>query len=225
MNTPMEVQFLDHMGSDLTVVNAARVSMSKRHAEFDQEADSRLLRYLLRHGHWSPFSHPQISFLFKAPIFVARQLHKHMVGLNITLAHNEVSRRYVDSEPEMYLPDNWRSRPDGSIKQGSGATLPPPTSTELTRYVSDVHRKLLNAYNKMILAGVAPEQARMILPQSTHTEWVWTGSLYSWLRILELRLDSHAQEETRALALEVSKVVAQYFPESFKAWETIRSEK
>lgn len=212
------VTLLDHMGSDLTVVNAARVSFDKESKfEWDHEelcdklsdADARLVKYLAKYDHWSPFAHTLVQFRVKAPIFVARQLVKHQVGG----VWNEVSRRYVDSEPAFYIPAEWRSRPEGSVKQGSGA--PVRDQIMVDAVVKKVTTEALETYNAMLTHGVAPEMARMVLPQNTMTEWYWTGSLMFWVRVCRQRLDSHAQEESRQVALLVSQHMQKLFPVSW----------
>ena len=219
------VTLLDHMGSDLTVVNAARVSFDKETMfEWDHEelcaklsdADKRLVKYLARHDHWSPFAHTSVQFRVKAPIFVARQLVKHQVGG----VWNEVSRRYVDSEPEFYIPAEWRGRPEGSVKQGSGE----PVSYQLLveAVVKKTTAEALATYNALLSGGIAPEMARMVLPQNTMTEWYWTGSLMFWARVCRQRLDAHAQEETRQVALLVSQHMQKLFPVS---WDVLMNPK
>lgn len=219
------VTLLDHMGSDLTVVNAARVSFDKgSDFEWDQDelcaylsdADTRLVKYLAKHDHWSPFAHTSVQFRVKAPIFVARQLVKHQVGG----VWNEVSRRYVDSEPEFYIPAVWRSRPEGSVKQGSGE--PVYNQALVDARVSKTTIDALETYRVLIADGVAPEMARMVLPQNTMTEWYWTGSLMFWARVCRQRLDSHAQEESRQVALLVSQHMRELFPVS---WDVLMNPK
>lgn len=203
----IDVEYMDHMGSDLTVVNAARVSFAKERAEFDHATDRGLIKYLAKHNHWSPFAHCSASFRVKAPIFVARQLVKHTVGFS----WNEVSRRYVDNEPEFFFPKEWRKRAE-NVKQGS--------SDEPVLFSQDPAKASTAAcfetYKYMLKLGVCPEQARMILPQNTMTEWIWTGTLYAWARMCELRLDPHTQAETRVVAQAVSNEMAALFPVS---WE------
>ena len=153
----MEVKVIDVMGTDLTVVNAARVSFKKEHLKFDNEKDEKLIKYLATHEHWSPFGHCSMQFHIKAPIFVARQLVKHQVGL----VWNEVSRRYVDDEPEFYIPKNWRLKADNK-KQGS--------SDETIEYNIDGSIMFVKqTYENLLKAGVAPEMARMVLPQNLYT--------------------------------------------------------
>ena len=202
---PITVELLDKMGSDLSVVNAARVSFAKESIKMEA-ADEKLIKYLADHNHWSPFSHAFASFRIKAPIFVARQLVKHTVGL----AWNEVSRRYVDSEPEFYLPEYWR-KSASNVKQGS--------SDAVAGYFDPVAEKAtelcLSAYILMLNEGVCPEQARMILPQNTMTEWIWSGSLYAFARVCNLRLDSHTQRETQEVAKQINDYMIELFPESW----------
>lgn len=225
---PALVQYVDHMGDDLAVVNAARVSFDK---ESDWEViaeqpffgnavnvveqlsaqDTKLINYLAKHSHWSPFAHTTVKLRIKDPIFVARQLVKHQVGG----VWNEVSRRYVDDQPEFWLPEVWRARPDGSIKQGSAG--PHPQSDYFDSRARQVLMTALGAYNDMIEAGVAPEQARIVLPLCTHTEWIWTGSLMFWARVCRERLAKGAQLETRDTAEQIVEIVAPLFPVSWSA--------
>ena len=229
----MKVELIDHMGSDLSVVNAARVSFDKASAwegivqypnPQDPEAtcranklsdkDAKLINYLAKHNHWSPFAHTSVQLRIKAPIFVARQLVKHQVGG----VWNEVSRRYVDSEPEFYFPDQWRGRPEGSIKQGSSGVV-----TEIVHggkidvFTHNHVRETLRVYMQLLKSGVAPEQARMILPQNMMTEWYWTGSLMFFVRVCRERLAPGAQLETREIAEQMAEIVAPLFPVSWSA--------
>jgi thymidylate synthase (FAD) len=203
------------MGSDLSVVNAARVSFHKQHDVLQEDTDSKLISYLARHGHFTPFCHAFLSFRIKAPIFVARQLVKHQVGL----AWNEVSRRYVDDEPEFWFPEVWRGKPVNA-KQGSSGEV-----NELrviddwdNLYRSkDITELCLRWYQENINAGMAPEQARMVLPQNTMTEWIWSGSLAAFARVCKLRLDPHAQQETQDIAKQIDGLVPDNFKISWKA--------
>lgn len=274
----MEVTFLDSMGSDLTVVNAARVSFDKlsdwevvgeeKFVDYDSrevtyvpitklsEKDANLIQFLAKNGHWSPFGHVTTQFRIKAPIFVARQLVKHQVGL----CWNEVSRRYVDSTPEFFMPDKWRAKA-ANVKQGSdennsvetlvvhtGCTREPPEfyysigetaesnggldnlgvcdqcgdsiykeTFGITELVNELNKTAESLYTEMLAEGVCPEQARMVLPQSMFTEWIWTGSLFAFARVCKLRLDSHAQAETRVIAQRINDEMVQRFPVSWKA--------
>lgn len=209
--TEMNVQLIDHLGSDLSVVNAARVSMAKEHSEFDAMADAKLIRYLAHHNHWTPFSHPQLSFRIKAPIFVARQWFKHMIGIT----RNETSRRYVDEEPEFYRMI-WRMRAE-SVKQGSAGLVPDPVREEADRIFDHVMFVSLQGYERLLAIGIAPEQARGVLPQNMITEWIETDSLAAACRACKLRLDPHAQYETRLIAEQIAEIVAPLFPVSWSA--------
>jgi len=205
---PQKVDLINHMGNDLSVVNAARVSFGKVVTELT-EKDVRLINYLAKHNHWTPFAHTSITLRIKCPIFVARQLGKHQVGL----VWNEVSRRYVDEEPEWFLPTSWRSSPETNIKQGSGQALVEYDNTKIRRIVS----ACLETYLHMIDIGVAPEQARMLLPQNMMTKFIWTGSLAAFARVCKLRLDPHTQKETQDVAKEISTILESLYPHSYKA--------
>lgn len=205
----MEVELIDYMGSDLTVVNAARVSYQK-HSDELRPRDERLIKYLAEHKHWSPFSHAFLQFRIKAPIFVARQLAKHQVGLS----WNEVSRRYVNSDPEMYVAEKFRGAPLVS-KQGSFGYV--PSQSWAKTCVDHMNNMGVTHYKKLLSLGVSPEQARMVLPQSMYTEWYWSGSLYAFSRVCNLRLDPHTQEETREIAQLISTDCNKRFPVSWNA--------
>jgi thymidylate synthase (FAD) len=215
----MKVELLDRMGTDLSIVNAARVSMAKESGwEFQgcetarlSDKDAKLVNYLANNNHWTPFGHCFATFRVKAPIFVARQLVKHQIGL----CWNEVSRRYVDEEPEFWLPEVWRERPEGSIKQGSGKAH--YASMHIARLIERRTQESLSLYQSLIYDNVAPEQARMVLPLNTMTEWIWSGSLAAWARVCKLRLDPHAQEETRLVAEMFAKELEPIFPVSWAA--------
>ena len=205
----MKVELIDVMGSDLTVVNAARVSFDKHHTELEDN-DEKLIAYLAKHGHWTPFGHPQIQFRISAPIYVARQLVKHQVGL----VWNEVSRRYVDYSPTFEVPSVWRERAKNR-KQGSGDGLIQLTEDELAE-INYIHRASSKMYDHLINKGIAPEQARAILPQDMVTEWYWTGSLTAFARVCRLRLSEDSQDETRQVAQEMNNYVKEHFPISWK---------
>jgi thymidylate synthase (FAD) len=205
----MNVTLIDFMGSDLSVVNAARVSFGKAKDALD-DADRKLISYLARHEHWSPFAHTALQFRVTAPIFVARQLAKHQIGG----AWNEESRRYIDDEPTIYCPTEWRGRAD-NVKQGSGEAL---DDAYLVSRVYEVGAQAaLAAYHSLLRRGVAPEMARMVLPQSTMTSWVWSGSLLFFARVCRLRLDHHAQEETQLAAAQIYDHCEALFPVSWDA--------
>jgi thymidylate synthase (FAD) len=203
------VRYIDHMGSDLMVVNAARVSFAKEVSQFTDK-DEKLINYLSKHKHWTPFAHPQICLHIKAPISIRTQLFKHKVGF----VENEVSRRYVKDDPEYYVP-TWRSAPTDGAKQGSSDFMVGTTMQDETyRNACD---DALDTYRDLLSAGVAPEQARFALPQGTYTEWWWTGSLSAYARVCKLRSDSHAQWEVREYAKAISDIVEPFFPYSWKA--------
>jgi len=205
----IQVHRMDSMGTDLTVVNAARVSFDKFKEELEY-SDEKLIQYLAEHGHWSPFSHCFIQFKIDAPIFVARQLMKHTVGLG----WNEVSRRYVDDNPKFYTPFEWRRRA-ADKKQGSMAEA--VSSQDIAnRIKNESDRIALNCYDRLLKLKVCPEQARMVLPQNMMTSWFWSGSLYAFSRVCNLRLKEDAQEETRDVAQRISDHCAVEFPLSWK---------
>lgn len=256
----MTVTYKDHMGSDLSVVNAARVSFAKESAGLLEDAadqtsyddrlferlgreeytellrssrfeewyrlpfpkpnfdDWKLIHFLARHNHWTPFGHTAVTLHVKAPIFIARQLAKHQVGL----VWNEVSRRYVDDEPEFYVPEAWRKRPADGIKQGSSDETIPlhvPEAACCSDYL-DVIETCDQLYAHMITLGVAPEMARMVLPQSMMTEWYWTGSIAAFARVYKLRIDPHAQKEVQEIASKIDNCINQLFPVS---WEALKA--
>ena len=205
----MNIELIDKMGSDLSIVNAARVSFSKIKSQFD-EKDERLIKYLATHNHWSPFAHASLQFRIKAPIFVARQLVKHQVGL----VWNEVSRRYVDYEPEFYIPFLWRNKAVDK-KQGSDGVV--DISYKSISALAKHEVWCMKTYRQLLDDGVAPEQARMVLPQSMITEWYWSGSLYAFAKMCGLRLKSDTQYETRLVAEQIEDKMTELFPESWTA--------
>jgi len=222
------VEYVSHMGDDITVVNAARVSFAK---ESDWEygdvkiekygttskkqlgdKDQKLIDYLAKHNHWTPFAHPQITFRVKAPIFIRTQLFKHKVGI----VENEVSRRYVTFEPEFYTPF-WRTAPTNGAKQGSDKFLCDEES--LAHECGNLDRDYMNFvesakefYTTLLKMGIAPEQARGVLPQSAYTEWWWTGSLSAFARVCKLRSESHAQWEIQQYANGFSEILKDLYP-------------
>ena len=212
------IELLGCFGDDLTVVNAARVSFSKESKELT-EGDKKLITYLAKHNHVSPFFHPQIRLRIKMPIFVAREWYRHTVGF----ARNEVSRRYVDSAPDCYLPEveSIRER-DPNLKQGSKST-----ATDNAHYakecIQDLTCSAIDTYNALLAAKVAPEVARMILPQSMHTEFIETASLYAYARLCKLRLSPDAQHEIRLYAEALSNLLEKEFPVSWSALNTTQA--
>jgi len=203
MNSEIKVDYIDHMGTDLTVVNSARVSFNKRKEQFEEQ-DGKLIAYLAKHNHWSPFAHTSIQLKVIAPIFVARQLVKHQVGG----VWNETSRRYVSDSPTFYIPTEWRGKPANSKQGSSDAVI---ENIDISDHVANC----CVLYDQLLAKGVAPEMARMILPQNMMTEWYWTGSLVFWDRVCKQRLDSHTQEETQVVAQQISEICAKLFPVSW----------
>lgn len=214
----MKLTYIDHCGSDLSVVNAARVSFKKKHEEF-QENDKQLIKYLFDHGHHSPFNHAFLSCHVKAPIFVARQLVKHKF-----MPWNEVSRRYVDDAPELYWPERleWRVRSEDKKQGSSDETLilpfdmVNPWEDAEPRHYEDY---CLSSYDYLLEQGVAPEQARMVLPLNTYTEWYWSGTLGAWMDMVKLRTKEDTQWETRQVALQAKELLKEYFPVSMEAMD------
>lgn len=208
----VKVELIDKMGNDLTISNAARVSFAKEKDELDDK-DVKLINYLAKHNHWTPFGHVQATIRVTAPIFLARQLVKHQVGL----VWNEVSRRYVDDIPDFHTPSAWRSRAENK-KQGSGEYL--KNDLFITDAYLEVMKKCLDTYEFMLQNNVAPEQARMILPQSIMTQWYWTGSLAAFARIYKLRSEKTAQMEAQVFAEKLGKIMEPLFPNSWRALTT-----
>ena len=215
---------VDHMGTDDSIATAARVSFNKTAGNYTKEQNNKLLSYLAKHKHMSPFGHVFLSFHVKAPIFVARQLVKHKF-----LRWNEISRRYVDDDPEFYVPDVWRGK-SADKKQGSeGVVELGFFSTEGGRFegyfgegtlaeaVSEYAQDLTGLYEALILVGVAPEQARMVLPQSTMTEFYWSGSLDAFADMCRLRCKPDTQYESRLVADQVSTIMQGLYPVSWSA--------
>ena len=230
------VELVDVMGTDLTVCRAARVSFNKQSEwDIDEVAkkrlidsgstfnteelrilslkDVKLIQYLAKHNHWTPFAHPQITMRVKAPISIRTQLFKHKQGM----VENEISRRYVSDEPEIYHP-RWRTSPTNGAKQGSEDFLKFGDEYNNCNTVYDLAvQQAMFAYNTLLAKGIAPEQARFILPQGTYTEWWWTGSLAAYARVCKLRSDSHAQWEIQQYATAFSAIISPLFPVSWSA--------
>ena len=211
----IEITLVDKMGSDASVSNSARVSFNKWKDEFDEQ-DEKLIKYLASHKHMTPFRHTQVQLRCKAPIFLVRQLGKHQAGLS----WNEVSRRYVKTEPEFFIPEQWRSIPDGSIKQGSGDVMKLPQMKD-HGWVTDPYtlaiQTCLRSYNVMLDAGVAPEMVRMVLPQSMLTEWIWSGNILAFAHVYRERIAEGAQEEAKAFAKILDSVIRPEFPVAWSA--------
>ena len=244
----MKVELVDYMGSDLSVVNSARVSFNKKSKAKSselrkisfygsgetlveipklKERDEKLIRYLARHQHWTPFAHTCVTFHIKAPMFVARQLQKHQIGL----VWNEVSRRYIKEEPEFYIPDEWRYQAE-NVKQGSSdeCIKTDDLDTKIKKEYNNEHDLLDElvltpceisddaklTYKALLDIGICPEQARMVLPQNTYTEWYWTGSLFAFARVCKLRCAKDTQKETRDVANEILSLCSEIYPVSWK---------
>ncbi len=216
----IEVTYIDHMGDDLTVVNAARVSFGRKQEALGYmgkenerlrpiltDPDVRLINYLAKHKHMSPFGHCFATFHVKAPIFVARQLVKHKF-----LRWNEISRRYVDNDPEFFRADQWRGR-SVDAKQGSTGVVDVGSSVPVGR----AEWSALECYTELLKQGVAPEQARMVLPQSTMTEWYWSGSLDAFIDMCHLRLKADTQYETQIVATKIAEYLGNMYPISWRA--------
>jgi thymidylate synthase (FAD) len=217
----MKVELIDRMGSDLSVVNSARVSMNKA-SDWDQmkdtdgtvhrvlsTKDAKLLRYLAEHNHHTPFCHATVTFRIECSIAVCRQLAKSQVGATI----NETSRRYVDATPTLDMPTQWRKRAP-NVKQGSSdelVTIDPSMQIQIDKW----QEMTTLLYEDLLLLGVCPEQARFVLPLCMNTEFYWTGSLLFFARVCRLRLDPHAQRETREVAERISSLMSELFPESW----------
>jgi thymidylate synthase (FAD) len=218
------VQLVDVMGNDLTVVNSARVSFASHKAEFEDK-DEKLIQYLAKHNHWTPFAHPQITLRIKAPISIRTQFFKHKQGF----VENEVSRRYVDETPEFYHPQ-FRHRPRGNAKQGSdgllecvdggGETSGGFSTHPLYESYKHLMRSAVQTYEDLIASNVAPEQARFCLPQGMYTEWYWTGSLAAYARFYKQRIDDHAQWEIQQYAEAVGDIIKPLFPVSWNELTT-----
>jgi len=219
----LKVDLIDSMGSDLSVVNAARVSFSKEselewvekensptmYEQTLSDKDKKLIGYLAKHDHWSPFAHASLQFRIKAPIFVARQLVKHQVGL----VWNEVSRRYVDDEPEFYIPTEWRLKAEDK-KQGS-------TDETIEYNIQSAIEFVTQTYKNLLSVDVAPEMARMVLPQNLYTEWYWSGTLMAFARVCNLRCKPDTQLETQLIAQQIDRLAKEKFPVT---WGALRPE-
>lgn len=224
--TNISVELVDSMGSDLSVVDAARVSFAKTSDwDIDPETaekmlkagDQKLIKYLADHNHFTPFCHAFLTFRIKTSYAMARQLVKHQVGL----AWNEQSRRYLSGPPEFYLPDEWRGKPVNS-KQGSSDEIMTHfvldgVPVEITPAVLGIYEQAYKVYNALIDSKICPEQARFILPLGGMTEWIWSGSLMAFARVCKLRLDSHAQKEVRDVAQKIDELIPKEFQHSWKA--------
>jgi len=210
----MKVDLMDYAGDDIRIVNVAKVSFDKEVDSFGDK-EERLLNYLAKHKHSSPFRHTFIQLRCSVPLFLARQLMKHQAGLS----WNEVSRRYVDTLPEIYYPDFWSTRPEGSIKQGAGSIH--KDNDRLNEVYGKLMATALEEYSKLLEQGVAPEQARMILPQSMMVDFIWSGNLLAFAHVFNLRSGTGAQYEARRFAWLLDNAIAPLFP---VGWEVLTNE-
>ena len=212
----MRAEYIDHMGSDASVVKAARVSFAADGLEFDGGRDSGLIGYLAKHNHWTPFSHTSITLRMTAPVPIRTQCFKHKVGFS----ENEESRRYISSNPKFFIPRQFRKHPEGSVKQGSGEDMHPTGDKYWRRHFQTVNTMCLESYEMALAGGMCPEQARFLLPQGMEVSWYWTGSLSAYARFFKQRTDPHAQQEIKILALEVGEILKPLYP---VAWEALTS--
>ena len=212
----MRAEYIDHMGSDASVVKAARVSFAADGLEFDGGRDSGLIGYLAKHNHWTPFSHTSITLRMTAPVPIRTQCFKHKVGFS----ENEESRRYISSNPKFFIPRKFRKHPEGSVKQGSGEDMHPTGDKYWRRHFQTVNTMCLESYEMALAGGMCPEQARFLLPQGTEVSWYWTGSLSAYARFFKQRTDPHAQQEIKILALEVGEILKPLYP---VAWGALTS--
>ena len=224
----MKIELIDFMGDDLTVVNAARVSFDKE-SQWENitpagpvenlltEKDTKLIKYLAKHNHFTPFTHCTITMRETVPIFVARQRFKHTIGFS----YNEVSRRYVDDTPEFYMPKAWRAKADNAKQGSSEETIDINPVGNRAPPMVDIYKlamqRSLWTYEELLRKGVCPEQARMVLPQSMYTSYYVTGSLYAWARAYNLRSDPHAQKEIQEIASQWNEICTTLYPTSWKA--------
>jgi thymidylate synthase (FAD) len=206
----IEVTLIDSMGSDLTVVNSARVSYGKR-TDTLTDKDKKLIKYLINHEHMSVFEHCTISVLIKCPLYIRSQIHRHR-----TFSYNEISRRYTDEKIEFYRPEKFRTQHTSS-KQASGQDVDQETNNKCIAYSHTIEEGALMIYNDMISMGVARELARGILPQSLMTEFYMTGNLRNWAHFLKLRLDSHSQYEIQLISNKILDILKDIYPVATEA--------
>jgi thymidylate synthase (FAD) len=216
----MKVELLNTMGNDLMIVNVARVSYGKWSHELSDK-DIKLLKYLKDHKHMSPFYHPKLQFRIQCPIFVERQLHKHQVGMNLQnqYEYNSISGRYVDFSDSYFDLKQLRYQSLDSKQGSSDDLLPNDNDYFMVKYNNHI-RNSANLYNEMVEFGIAKEQARMILPLSLNTQFIWTGSLLAYLHLFDLRLKKDAQKETRIIVKQILDKIKEtnLFTETLKAW-------
>jgi len=209
----MKAEYIDHMGTDASVVRAARVSFAADATEFNAENDTGLINYLATHNHWTPFAHTSVTLRMKAPVPIRTQCFKHKVGFS----ENEESRRYISGKPSFYTPDQFRKGPTGGAKQGSSGPMHVVGNRYWKRHFQTVYNMCLESYDTAIAGGMCPEQARFLLPQGTEVSWYWTGNVASFARFYKQRTDPHAQVEIQELAREVDNLIRPLYPVSWEA--------
>lgn len=207
----IKVELLDYMGDDLAVVQAARVSFAKDAEQFDQQRDPKLINYLATHSHWTPFAHTALKFRVAAPVPIRTQCFKHKIGM----VENEESRRYISTTPEIFVPEFFRSKPEGGIKQGSGEKH--KQSEFFIQTYKRAVEEAVDLYEWMLKDGICPEQARFVLPQGAIVNWIWTGNLVSFANFYLKRTDPTAQKEVKMVAELIGEEVKKLFPVSWKA--------
>jgi thymidylate synthase (FAD) len=206
----MKVKYKDHMGGDLRVAEAARVSFAEEVEQFG-DSEVRLIKYLAKHNHWTPFAHPQVTLIMQAPTPIRTQCFKSKIGFT----ENEESRRYISHEPEFFMPREFRGKPTDGAKQGSAGVLEGPTHTFMEHVFKRNYSNALHDYKLVMEYGLCPEQARFLLPQGMEVNWYWTGSLAAFARFAKQRMDPHAQGEVQDLAREVSAIMGPLYPVSW----------
>jgi len=215
MSKQIVAELIDCMGNDLTTVNAARVSYGAWSTNFSGR-DDKLVQFLAEHKHITPFRHAQVTIRVTGPVFLARQLVKHSVGFS----WNELSRRYKDGDAidiHCYVPDVILERPKSLMKESAKPTDDAALGHAATACIEAAYKKSISHYEELIDLGVAPEQARMVLPLGMQTQWIWTGSLYGWASVYNQRSTEHAQLEARLFAEELNKIMSKLFPVCWKA--------
>lgn len=207
------VKLLDHMGDDDAVAYDARTSTTHERHRQEKERNDKLVRYLGRENHWTPFGQQQVKLRIQAPIFIARQLFRHNIGT----VRNEMSRRYVSAPPKVFSFRRWRLKPTKGIKQGSAGQAGPVRSWLADALFWATTQLALWSYSRLIARGIAPEQARAVLPQATETIWVETGSLAYWARVYQQRTEKGVQVEARAYAEAIGRIMEGLFPVAWAA--------
>jgi len=206
----IKVTYIDHMGTDITTVNAARISFNTEKQELDDK-DKKLIKYLSDNEHMSPFEHCVLTVIVECPLYIRSQIHRHR-----TFAYNEVSRRYTSENLEFFIPDSIRKQ-SKSNRQASDGRVDNNSAISAIDIMEDAHKFALNQYETLLAIGVAREQARGVLPQNLMTKFYMTGNLRNWAHFVKQRLDSHAQEEVQLVGKQVLEILYDKFPEATKA--------